>query len=222
MGLRLGMMLAGVLCLSLAGCDDLRWQGKTDNDTPPPGEPAGPETDTAPESPEPTLQPAPATDTLRPSSATKTAEIDWEAARRDLASAPERDQSFNIQSGEEAPPVPVLLPTGPVRTASAPDGPQPQFRSLDDGYYAFYPGEDYNLIVNGTNVVTDAETLENADTGEMKFYPTTTGAIVSFSRYGADYLVEFECLGSGEDGGGCVSEDEALSTAEDIVISGTQ
>lgn len=221
---RLGMLLAGGLCLSLAGCDVLRWPGGERENEPAAPPESSAETETAPDSPIPRPQPAPESDTVRPSSVTQKAEIDWEAARRDLASTPGdgRAETFNIQSGEEAPPVPVLLPSGPVRTASTSDGPQPQFRPMDDGYYAFYPGEEYNLIVNGTNEVTDAETLENEDTGEMKFYTTTTGAIVSFSRYGADYLVEFECLGSGAEGGDCVTQEEALSVAEDIVISGTQ
>mgnify|MGYP001323880253 CR=1 FL=1 len=151
------------------------------------------------------------------------ATIDWEAARRDLAASGERETTFNIQSGGSAPPVPVLLPSGPVRTASA-GGPQPQFRPVPDGYFAVYPGEDYNLIVNGTNEVTNVPggSPGDGESEDMRYVETSTGAIVSFSRYGADYMVEFECLGSGEEGGSCITEDEALAVAEEIVISGTQ
>lgn len=161
---------------------------------------------------------------VRPAAASRKAEIDWEAARNDLASAPTADggDSFNIQSGSSAPPVPVLLPAAPVRPAGATDGPQPQFRPVPDGYFAVFPGQDYNLIVNGTNLVTDIPDMENVETEDMIYSETTTGAIVSFSRYGADYMVEFECLGSGEEGGDCITEDEAMAVAEEIVISGTQ
>ncbi|MGB3627057.1 MAG: hypothetical protein WA989_14595 [Henriciella sp.] len=161
---------------------------------------------------------------VRPAAASRTAEIDWEAARTDLASSPasEDDGAFNIQSGSTAPPVPVLLPTMPVRPAGTTDGPQPQFRPVPDGYFAVFPGQDYNLIVNGTNLVTDIPNVENVETEDMTYSETTTGAIVSFSRYGADYMIEFECLGSGEEGGDCITEDEAKAVAEEIVISGTQ
>jgi hypothetical protein len=87
-----------------------------------------------------------------------------------------------------------------------------------------FPGEDYNLIVNGTNEVTNVSSGEAGDgnSEDMKFIATSTGAMVSFSRYGADYLVEFECLGSGAEGGSCITEEDALAVAEEIVISGTQ
>ena len=162
--------------------------------------------------------------TVGTASVTKKADIDWEAARNDLASAPEsdEDQSFNIQSGSTAPPVPVLLPTMNARPAGATDGPQPQFRPVPDGYFAVFPGAKYTLIVNGTNEVTDAPGMEPVDPESMTYSETTTGAIVSFSRYGADYMVEFECMGSGEEGGDCIDRDEALTVANEIVISGTQ
>lgn len=216
--------LASAVAL-LAGCNETGY-GAEDADDPVPPSELG-ETDTTDPEPDPVPEVQPADDEDGPvstASATSKAEIDWDAARRDLASSPERDGdgSFSIQSGSSAPPVPVLLPTGRVRTASAPDGAQPQFRPVSDGYFAVFPGQDYNLIVNGTNEVTDAPSLENRDTGEMKYSETTTGSIVSFSRYGADYMIEFECLGSGEEGNSCVTEAEALSVAEEIVISGTQ
>lgn len=220
---RVGMVIVAGACLSLAGCDALRWGDDTAEDRAPDVNLADAETGTDPAPvPEDTPASDAGDDTVRPASVTSTADIDWEAARRDLAGNSETDTTFNIQSGSSAPPVPVLLPSGPVRTASAAGGQQPQFRPLDDGYFAVFPGAQYNLIVNGTNQVTDVPELENAGTGDMKYVETTTGAIVTFSRYGADYMVEFECLGSGEEGGSCVTEEEALSVAEEIVISGTQ
>ena len=222
----IGLLGAGMV---VAGCDlRLNGIGGKDQDTPEVSETPG-ETDLAetPTEPEPVPETPPAEtepDTVRPASATIQTEIDWEAARNDLASSPpdETDNTFNIQSGSTAPPVPVLLPTAPVRPAGASNGQQPQFRPVPDGYFAVFPGAEYNLIVNGTNLVTDIPGVENRETEDMTYSETTTGAIVSFSRYGADYLVEFECLGSGEEGGDCITEEEAMAVAEEIVISGTQ
>lgn len=212
---RVGIALSAALCMMIAGCD-LKWGGLD------PQEASEPPADPATSSLDGETSPADA-DTVKPASANLKREIDWEAARQDLAAAQEQDTTFNIQSGSSAPPVPVLLPTGPVRTASA-DGPQPQFRPVPDGYFAVFPGEEYNLIVNGTNEVTDVPGSAPGDghSEAMKYIETSTGAMVSFSRYGADYMVEFECLGSGEEGGSCITEDEALTVAEEIVISGTQ
>ena len=220
---RVGIALTAGLCVLLGGCD-LRWG---DEET---GTPASPpqtdlaETETEPPSgPGETINDAPETDTDTAAPANGKSDIDWDAARRDLAARGDTDTTFNIQSGNAAPPVPVLLPSGPVRPASA-DGPQPQFRPVPDGYYAVFPGEAYNLIVNGTNEVTNVPggSPGDGESEDMRYVETSTGAMVSFSRYGADYMVEFECLGSGAEGGSCITEDEALTVAEEIVISGTQ
>lgn len=213
---RLGVALAAALCVTVGACD-LKWGGSETEQAETP-----PATIETPPAQEPETETASDPEPVEGAAVSQNSQIDWEAARRDLASSNERSTSFNIQSGSSAPPVPVLLPSGPVRTASA-DGPQPQFRPTPDGYYAFYPGQDYTMTVNGTNVVTSAESGSTATRSEnLRYVETTTGAMVSFSRYGADYMVEFECLGSGEEGGSCISEEEALSVAEEIVISGTQ
>ena len=50
----------------------------------------------------------------------KRATIDWESARSDFASrsSANDDTSFTVASGSGAPPVPVLLPSTPITTAS--------------------------------------------------------------------------------------------------------
>ncbi|MCI4644059.1 MAG: hypothetical protein MRY64_04685 [Hyphomonadaceae bacterium] len=147
------------------------------------------------------------------------AQIDWDAARTDLASTPGNamPESFQIQSGDQAPPVPVLLPSGIVQPAGAQF--QPRFRQLPDGYYARYPGASYDITVSGTNEVFGGV----SSAGETaRFQATATGAIVSLTRYGAGYMVEFECKGTGEDGGACISEDEALEVASALVIAGSR
>jgi len=160
---------------------------------------------------------------VRPEASASGATIDWEAARRDLAarSLEAGETSFQIQSGGEAPPVPVFMPPGPV---SAQGGESDaRFQQTSDGYYAFFPGDAYDTIVNGTNVVIAAPgQVAQPRTDEFRFQPTTTGAQVAFSRYGADYLVEFECKALVHDQPACITEEEAVAFARDLAISGTR
>ena len=160
---------------------------------------------------------------VRPATVATGAAIDWEGARRDLAARPleEREGSFSIQSGGDAPPVPVFLPSAPV---SVQGGDMAiRFQPTPDGYYAFFPSDAYDIVVNGTNVVILApgETPQpRAET--YSFSPTTTGASVTFSRYGADYLVEFECKTFAAGVPNCITEEEAIDFARDLALSGTR
>lgn len=160
---------------------------------------------------------------VRPSAAGAESAIDWDAARRDLAARPleEREGSFQVASGDAAPSVPVFLPSNPVAAQSG--DVAVRFQPVSDGYYAFFPGDEYDIIVNGTNKVIAApgETIQPRSEA-FNFQPTTDGVQVAFSRYGADYLVEFQCK---QLTGGlplCISEEEAIAFAEDLVISGTR
>lgn len=160
---------------------------------------------------------------VRPETVASGAAIDWEAARRDLAARPleEREASFSIQSGGDAPPVPVFLPSAPVSVQGGETAIR--FQPTSDGYYAFFPGDAYDIVVNGTNVVflAPGETRQpRAET--YTFAPTTTGASVTFSRYGADYLVEFECKTFAAGVPNCITEEEAVSFARDLALSGTR
>ena len=168
-------------------------------------------------------EPAPFEPPARPSATPSQARIDWQAARTDLASTPGTvaPESFQIQSGEQAPPVPVLLPTGIVSTASA--GGAPRFVQLPDGYLATYPGADYDITVSGTNEVFDAAPGIGEGVADLSFAATVDGAMVSFTRYGAGYMVEFVCKGiEGGDGSACVEEAEALDVAQALVIAGSR
>ncbi|MFN4226344.1 MAG: hypothetical protein ACK4HR_08490 [Hyphomonas sp.] len=160
---------------------------------------------------------------VRPQATPTGAAIDWEAARRDLAARPleEREASFSIQSGEDAPPVPVFLPSAPVSVQGGETAIR--FQPTSDGYYAFFPGDAYDIIVNGTNVVIVAPGETRQPRPETyTFAPTTTGASVTFSRYGADYLVEFECKVFQAGQPNCITEEEALAFARDLALSGTR
>lgn len=160
---------------------------------------------------------------FRPATAASDTVIDWEAARRDLAARPleEREGSFQVESGGDAPPVPVFLPSGPVAAQSG--DVAVRFQPTSDGYYAFFPTETYDIIVNGTNVVMSEPGAAPAPrTDVFVFQPTTTGAQVAFARYGADYLVEFECKELVSGLPACITEEAAVAFARDLAISGTR
>ncbi len=159
----------------------------------------------------------------RPSANTITAEIDWTKAREDMAArdvSNDDETAFQVASGDAAAPVPVLLPSGIVSTAGT--GNPPRFQPLSDGYFAAYPGTEYDIIVNGTNEVAgEGRTAEDANT-EPRFLATSAGAQVSFARYGADYLIEFECNEISGTDGTCISEEDALRIANELIIAGTR
>lgn len=203
----------------LAGCDQIRLPGTEGQ--PEAGSKAGeyplvPETEENGETAEVEFP-------VRPESTSGTSAVDWDAARRDLAARPleTRAGSFQIASGEAAPPVPVFLPSTPVTVQGG--EADVRFQPMSDGYYAFFPGETYDTIVNGTNKVITAPGEQLQARGEgLTFQPTTTGAQVSFSRYGADYLVEFECKALTNGLPTCITQEEAEAFATDLVISGTR
>jgi len=153
----------------------------------------------------------------------QTAKIEWAKARQDFAaqnSASDETLVTIANAGELQPPVPVLLPTGgPVSIATG--GAGPRFKQTADGYYAVYPYENYDVIVNGTNEVIGTRGDGPRDE-TMKYTATAAGAQVSLSRYGADYLVEFECYTINPATGTCIEEDEAIEVAESLVIRGTR
>ena len=160
---------------------------------------------------------------VRPESSAGEAAINWEAARRDLAARPleEREGSFQVASGDAAPPVPVFLPSAPVSVQGGES--DVRFQPMSDGYYAFFPGEKYDTVVNGTNKIIAAPGEQPAARNEaFNFQPTMTGAQISFSRYGADYLVEFECKELTNGLPACITQEEAEALATDVVISGTR
>lgn len=148
------------------------------------------------------------------------AQIDWSSAREDMATS--NGGLVSIQSaGEEPAEVPVLIPTGIVTSQSAETGPV--FRRTEDGYFAFYPGEAYNIIVNGTNESVDASAI-NTDNIERSpvFSTTVAGAQVWLTRYGADYTIEFECNALADEKSTCIEEDAAMEIANNLIVSGSR
>lgn len=151
------------------------------------------------------------------------AEIDWDAARSDFAARPVTDGNAFTIASENAPPVPVLLPSAPVSVASDGDDGV-QFRPLNDGYYAVYPGDAYDMIINGTDRLAAAPGRSGtASDTDLRFEETITGAQVAFSRYGASYLVEFACKSDeAVTGDGCINEADAKAAVTDLLLAGTR
>ena len=73
-------------------------------------------------------------------------QVNWEAARADLAKRP-ADVVVPQAAGSDPLVVPMLLPGGIVQTAS--DRPVPP-RITKDGYFATYHQPRYDVIVNGS------------------------------------------------------------------------
>ncbi|GAB5457935.1 MAG: hypothetical protein Hens3KO_09650 [Henriciella sp.] len=154
----------------------------------------------------------------------KRAVIDWESARTDFATRTvgQDENLFEVASASNIP-VPILLPSMPVSAASS-DESAMSFRPLEDGYYAVYPGDTYDMIINGTDRLVAAAGREAvpSDT-ELRFEETMTGAQIAFSRYGASYLVQFACKSPAAAlGNGCVTEEDARTAVQDLLLAGTQ
>lgn len=188
------LLLAGVAALVLAAC--------TEEKAPAP-------TATVPATDEQTVSTASA-----PQIPVVESEVDWAAARADLAKRPS-DVVVPQAAGTDPLVVPMLLPVI-VQTAS--DRPSPP-RITKDGYFANYHLPRYDVIVNGSQKAYAAGgQTPAADKTEMKFQTSDGSAQLAFSRYGADYLIEFECreIDSPE---GCITEAQAKEFAESLFVA---
>lgn len=208
-------LLAAVSAASLAGCDRVFQQAAA------PQEAA--DIEVSEETPATEIATPAASLPEHPEATVAAASIDWDAARRDLAAIPleTREIGFQIASGEAAPPVPVFLPAGDVSIASGENAMR--FQQTTDGYFAALPGEKYDVVVNGTNqVIGPADGAAAARDTTYRFLETVSGAQVSFSRYGADYLVEFECKDLPGGKPDCITEDEAVAFSRNLGLTGTR
>jgi hypothetical protein len=150
-----------------------------------------------------------------------TGEINWEAARADLAKRPASVQSVQIQSAGNSgpPPVPMLLPSGIVSSQSA-DRPTPPVVT-DDGYFATYHLPKYDAIVNGSNKAYASGQAAVGSKEDMKFQTGEASASLSFSKYGASYTIDFECR-QVDGGDSCITEAEAKEFASSLFVAQTQ
>lgn len=188
------LLLAGVGALALAACTE---------------EKAAAPAAATPAADEQTLQVASA-----PQIPTVESQVNWEAARADMAKRPS-DVVIPQAAGTDPLTVPMLLPVI-VQTAS--DRPSPP-RITKDGYFANYHLPRYDVIVNGSmKAYAAGGQAPAADKSEMKFQTSEGSAQLAFSRYGADYLIEFECreIDSPE---GCITEAQAKEFAESLFVA---
>jgi len=151
------------------------------------------------------------------------AAIDWTAARRDLAARRSENANMLGVAGGTTPPVPVLLPDQVVSIASN-SAERLQFRETADGYFAVVPGENYDLIINGSDRLIARRTDSPSISAEMMhFEETLTGAQLSFQRYNASYLAEFMCKAPDTARtGSCISESEARQVVSELLIMGSR
>lgn len=146
--------------------------------------------------------------------------IDWQAARDAKMKQTITDTPITVQSADgknEPPKVPVLLPSGIVQTASA---KPPALVATKDGYFATYHLPKYDAIVNGSNKGYSAGG-KAGDKEAMKFTTGEASAQLSFSRFGADYLIEFECR-EVDGSNSCINEDQAKEFADSLFVQNTQ
>lgn len=146
-------------------------------------------------------------------------QVDWTKAQADFAAKRPADAPVLPQSVQDKPsPVPMLLPSGIVQTAS--DRPVPPVVTKD-GYFATYHLARYDATVNGSMKAYTGTGAPAGDKEAMKFTTGEAAASLSFSRYGADYLIDFECR-EVDGPGSCITEAEAKEFAESLFVAQTR
>ena len=146
--------------------------------------------------------------------------IDWTQAQADIAAQREAAGEAGLaqvaSAGGDLSPVPILLPTGIVQPANA---SPPGFKTTSDGYIARFEGVAYDIVMNGTSM-TYGKVGEDVDARpDYRFELTDAGAQIALSRYGADYLIEFEC-NILEENNSCITEEEAVEVANNLIVTG--
>lgn len=147
-------------------------------------------------------------------------QIDWAKAQADFTAKRPADAPVQVQTaGQDGPsPVPMLLPSGIVQTQN--DRPVPPVVTKD-GYFATYHLPRYDATVNGSMKAYTGTGAAGGDKEAMKFTMGEAMASLSFSRYGADYLIDFECR-EVDGPEGCITEAEAKEFAESLFVAQTR
>ncbi len=147
--------------------------------------------------------------------------INWDAARADLSKRP-ADAPVTIQTaGQDGPsPVPMLLPSGVAQIQGAGQAPTIPVVTKD-GYFATYHLPRYDAIVNGSQRAIASGQAAQGSKEDMKFTTGEASAQLAFSRYGADYVIEFECR-EVDGAESCITEPEAKEFAESLFVAQTR
>jgi hypothetical protein len=146
-------------------------------------------------------------------------QINWDAARADFAKRPADQQNVTVQqAGQDGPsPVPMLLPSG-IASAQSTDQRPTIPVVTKDGYFATYHLPRYDAIVNGSQRAVASGQTAQGDKEAMKFTTGEASAQLAFSRYGADYVIEFECR-EVDGAESCITEPEAKEFAESLFVA---
>jgi hypothetical protein len=120
-------------------------------------------------------------------------------------------------------PVPVLTPP-PVAGAAAAGleaGSEMILKPTPDGYFARIAGKAYDITIHGTKAFLEAPVTAPkpgaVDTTKYRFETGEGQAQVSFSKFGVDYLVQFDC--KGDPMKPCITEAEALAYAQKLQVA---
>jgi hypothetical protein len=156
--------------------------------------------------------------------------IDWGAAHKDAnvqpppiaATAPKSNFNPKVTTASVGAPVPMLAPPVQASVAAGLDDGAVTVRVTEDGYFITVPGPRYDVIVNGTKAFylapSDApKTPAKAAPQAYRFEWGEGEATLAFSRYGADYLIQFVCK-TGAANAACMTQADAVAFAERLQL----
>jgi hypothetical protein len=156
-------------------------------------------------------------------------QIDWSAAQKDAAAKGVETAGAGLQPNTINPAakagssVPILAPPPVVGAAGANLTQQGVVQATPDGYFAMFEGSTYDVVIHGTKDFYAAPPGAPAATkSRLSGYRFDIGegqAQLAFTRYGADYLVEFNCK-TPNPLVACVTEAEAVAFAERLQAAG--
>lgn len=151
--------------------------------------------------------------------------IDWGAAQKDaIAQQPQvgttpPKSGFNpkVTTASVGAPVPMLAPPVAASIAAGLNDESVTVRVTEDGYFITMPGPRYDVIVNGTKafyLATEGapKASTNADPKAYRYEIGEGEVTLAFSRYGADYLIQFVCK-TGAINAPCITQPESIAFA---------
>ena len=137
--------------------------------------------------------------------------VDWSGASQAFLTAKAEGLSSGVvgieKSGRRSV-IPVLLPTEIV----LPSSESVEFQLSKSGYFAVYPGANFDLIVNG------ARSDDPVEPGEILYEVRGADTQMRFSQFGATYHLEFECR-IVDGAASCLSENEARAVAARMFVA---
>lgn len=164
--------------------------------------------------------------------AQKEKSIDWQAAQKDapppspVATAPRGSFNAQVATASVGAPVPMLAPPSTASIAAGLDDTSATVRVTQDGYFANFPGPRYDVTIHGTKAFYVApENAPQTQPGKAAApaatgyrYEVSEGEVsVMFSRYGADYMIQFSCK-TGAPNAACISQADAFAFADRLQL----